>query len=63
MKTRTINEICEYVYKLTASFNAFYSNHEVLTEKDLQKKESYLALIELVYKTNKYLLNWSLFHF
>jgi len=57
MKTRTINEICEYLYKLTSSFNAFYSNHEVLTEKDMQKKESYLALINLVLKTNKYLLN------
>jgi len=57
MKTRTINEICEYVYKLTSSFNAFYSNHEVLTEKDEINKESYLALIDLVYKTNKYLLN------
>ena len=57
MKTRTINEICEYLYKLTSSFNAFYSNHEVLTEKDTQKKESFLALIQLVLKTNKYLLN------
>lgn len=57
MKTRTINEICEYLYKLTASFNAFYSNHEVLTESDAIKKESFLSLIDLVLKTNKYLLN------
>jgi len=57
MKTRTINEICEYLYKLTSSFNTFYSNHEVITEMDDEKKESYLALIDLVYKTNKYLLN------
>lgn len=57
MKTRTVNEICEYVYKLTSSFNAFYSNHEVLTEENMQKKQSYLALIKLVLDTNKYLLN------
>ena len=56
-KTRTLNEICEYLYKLTSSFNAFYSNHEVLTEKDQIKKESFLALTNLVYKTNKYLLD------
>ena len=31
---RSLNEICEYIYKLTSSFNAFYSNHEVLTEQD-----------------------------
>lgn len=57
LNSRTLNEICEYVYKLTSSFNAFYSNHEVLTEKDEIKKASYLALIKLVYDTNKYLLN------
>ncbi len=56
-KTRTINEICEYLYKLTSSFNAFYSNHEVLTEEDIKIKESYLTLIDIVYKTNKYLLD------
>ena len=55
--TRSLNEICEYIYKLTSSFNAFYSNHEVLTEKDECIKESYLTIINEVYKINKYLLN------
>lgn len=54
---RSLNEICEYIYKLTSSFNAFYSNHEVLTEQDELVKESYLTLIKEVYKINKYLLN------
>jgi arginyl-tRNA synthetase len=56
-KTRTLNEICEYLYKLTSSFNAFYSNHEVLSEDNKVIKESYLSLIKLVLDTNKYLLN------
>ena len=56
-KSRTLNEICEYLYKLTNSYNAFYSNHEVLTENDINKKESYIALTKLVHDTNKYLLN------
>ena len=55
--SRSLNEICEYIYKLTSSFNAFYSNHEVLTEKDDVVKESYLMLINEIYKINKYLLN------
>ena len=55
--TRSLNEICEYIYKLTSSFNAFYSNHEVMSEKDTSLKESYLSLIKLVYETNKYLLD------
>ena len=54
---RSLNEICEYIYKLTSSFNAFYSNHEVLTEENECIKESYLTLINEVYKINKYLLN------
>lgn len=54
---RSLNEICEYIYKLTSSFNAFYSNHEVMSEKDVETKESYLSLIKLVYETNKYLLD------
>ena len=57
MATRTLNEICEYLYRLTSSFNAFYSNHEVITEPDETKKESYISLIKLVHDTNKYLLN------
>lgn len=56
-KTRTVNEICEYLYRLTSSFNAFYSNHEVMSEKELDIKESYLSLINVVLDTNKYLLN------
>ena len=56
-KSRTLNEICEYLYKLTNSYNAFYSNHEVLTENDINKKESYIALTKLVHDTNKYLLD------
>ena len=56
-KSRTLNEICEYLYRLTNSYNAFYSNHEVLTENDEKVKESYIALTKLVHETNKYLLN------
>mgnify|MGYP004660021223 CR=1 FL=1 len=54
---RSLNEICEYLYKLTNSYNAFYSNINVNNEKDLEKKESYITLTNLVYKTNMYLLN------
>lgn len=56
-KSRTLNEICEYLYRLTNSYNAFYSNHEVLTESNESIKESYIALTKLVHDTNKYLLD------
>ena len=54
---RSLNEICEYLYKLTNSYNAFYSNINVNNENDLDKKESYITLTNLVYETNMYLLN------
>lgn len=56
-KSRTLNEICEYLYKLTNSYNAFYSNHEVISESNKEIQESYISLTKLVYDTNKYLLN------
>lgn len=56
-KERSLNEICEYLYKLTNSYNAFYSNVNVRKEIELDKKESYLALTKIVYDTNVYLLN------
>ena len=55
--SRSLNEICEYLYRLTSSFNAFYSNQEILSEQNKESKESYLSLTKLVYDTNKYLLN------
>ena len=54
---RSLNDICEYLYKLTNSYNAFYSNINVNNETDLDKKESYVTLTHLVYETNMYLLN------
>lgn len=53
---RSLNDICEYLYKLTNSYNAFYSNINVNNEVDLEKKESYITLTNLVYETNMYLL-------
>lgn len=54
---RSLNDICEYLYKLTNSYNAFYSNVNVNNENDLESKESYITLTNLVYETNMYLLN------
>lgn len=54
---RSLNEICEYLYKLTNSYNAFYSNINVNNESDIDRKTSYITLTNLVYLTNKYLLD------
>ena len=54
---RSLNEICEYLYKLTNSYNAFYSNVNVNNESNIDKKTSYVTLTNLVYLTNMYLLD------
>ena len=53
---RSLNDICEYLYKLTNSYNAFFFFFNVNNEVDLEKKESYITLTNLVYETNMYLL-------
>lgn len=54
---RSLNEIAEYIYKLTNSFNSFYGTHEILNEKDNDLKESWITLTKIVYDTNMKLLD------
>lgn len=57
LKSKSLNEIAEYLYKLTNNYNNFYSSYKVLIEKDLYVRESWLVLTNLVLKTNIKLLN------
>lgn len=52
----TLNDIAEYLYQLTNTFNSFYSSNKILLEKDKEKQQSWLGLAENVYDTNKILL-------
>ena len=54
---RSLNEITELLYKLTNSYNNFYSNVRVLTEENEVNKTSWLALTKVVYDNNIKLLN------
>lgn len=56
VSTRTLNEIADYLYKLTNSFNAFYSQHEILTNKDELEQTSWITLTNIVLETNLKLL-------
>ena len=55
--TRSLNDITEYLYKITNLYNNFYSNNFVLTEKDKDKQESWLLLTKVVLNNNIKLLN------
>ena len=57
LKSRSLNDICEYLFKLNNSYNNFYNEYRILTETDAEKKNSWLALSKIVYDVNKMLLD------
>ena len=57
LQDKSLNGICEYLYKLTSNYNRFYANNHIITCTDEKLKNSYLALSMLVYKINKELLD------
>ena len=54
---KILNEICEYIFKLTNLYNSFYNDNYILTEKDADTQKSWLLMSELVLKTNLFILN------
>lgn len=55
--TKLLNEICEYIFKLTNLYNSFYSDNHILTEKDIETQESWLILSKIILNTNMYILD------
>lgn len=42
------HRICSYIYDLANAFNSFYHNTKIITEEDVAKQSSWIALIILV---------------
>ena len=57
LETKTLNDIAEYVYKLTSLYNKFYAENKVLVEENKELQESWLVLTKLVYDINNVLLD------
>lgn len=55
--TKSLNDITEYLYKITNLYNNFYSNYHVLTEENKELQESWLLLTKVIYDNNLKLLN------
>lgn len=53
----SLNEIAEYLYKITNLYNNFYGENHILTEKNKDLQTSWLALTKIIYENNQYLLN------
>ena len=57
INTRSLNEIAEFLYRITNTYNNFYSQHRILTEEDQDLRESWLTLTKIVYDNNMKLLD------
>ncbi len=55
--TKSLNEIAEYLFRLTSQYNKFYAENRILTEEDKELVESWLALTSIVYQVNQLLLD------
>ena len=56
IEAKTLNEIAEYLYKLTSVYNSFYAENKIITEEDEELRESWIVLTETVYNINMLLL-------
>lgn len=57
LDTKSLNDIAEYLYKLTSLYNKFYAENKVLQEQNQELQESWLVLTRIVYNINKMLLD------
>ena len=57
LEEKSLNELTDYIYKLTSSYNTFYNENKVLIEENENLRDTWIALTSLVYKTNMDILN------
>ena len=55
--SKSLNDVAEYIYKLTSAYNKFYSENKILTEEDDDLRASWLILSKVVWDANMLLLN------
>ena len=57
LDSRSLNDITEYIYKLTSLYNKFYAENRILTEENKELQKSWLTLTKIVYDINMLLLD------
>lgn len=55
-KEKSPNKILEYLFDLNKLYNSFYSNNKIISEKNDEKRKSWLFISNLVYNVNCKLL-------
>ena len=54
---KSLSYICEYLFEICSLFNKFYSECNIINEKDENKKLNYLSLLTLIYNMCEKLLD------
>jgi len=57
INVKSLNEIADFLYKVTNLYNNFYTDNHILTEKDDELRESWLVLTKIMAENNTKLLN------
>ncbi len=57
LDSRSLNDVTEYLYKLTSLYNTFYAENKILTAEDKDLQKSWLTLTKIVYDINMTLLD------
>ena len=57
LNIKSLHEITDYLYRLTNSYNNFYSSTRILTEENENLRKSWITLTKIVYDTNIKLLD------
>ena len=56
-QNKSLNDLCEYIYRLTSTYNKFYAENHILTEENKTLQEAWLMLTKLVLDVNQLLLD------
>ena len=56
-EVKSLNDIADFLYKLTSVYNKFYAENRILTEENEDLKLSWLAITKIVKQTNEMLLD------
>ncbi len=57
VNVKSLNEIAEFLYKVTNLYNNFYTDNHILTEEDKDLRDSWLVLTKIIAENNTKLLN------
>ena len=57
INAKSLNEITDYLYLIASKFNTFYAKNKVLTEEDIEKRTTWLALTKVLYNISNILLD------